>query len=45
MMGGQTFLAAAGDRSRFTTPEESGAGYTAVCVPPFPPETVHREAT
>ena len=42
---GQAFFAAAGDWVRYTTPEESGAEYIAICVPAFSPEAVHRDPT
>jgi len=42
---GQAFFAAAGDWVRYTTPEEGGAEYIAICVPAFSPETVHRDPT
>ena len=42
---GQLFFAAAGDWVRYTTPNEGGAEYVAICVPAFSPETVHREAS
>lgn len=38
---GQAVHAPAGERVRYSTPR--GAGYVAVCVPAFSPETVHRE--
>lgn len=40
---GQAFLATAGDWVRYTTPEEGGAEYIAICVPAFSPEAVHRD--
>jgi len=40
---GQAFLAAAGDWVRYSTPDEGGAEYVAVCVPAFSLETVHRD--
>jgi quercetin dioxygenase-like cupin family protein len=42
---GQAFFAAAGEWVRYSTPEQSGAEYMAICVPAFSPETVHRDAT
>lgn len=42
---GQAFLAAAGDWVRYTTPEESGAEYVAICVPAFSREAVHKDPT
>jgi len=40
---GQAFFAAAGDWVRYTTPEEDGAEYIAICAPAFSLETVHRD--
>ena len=40
---GQAFLAPAGEWVRYTTPEEEGAEYIAVCSPAFAPEAVHRD--
>ena len=40
---GQAFFAAAGEWVRYTTPNEDGAEYIAICVPAFSPQTVHRE--
>jgi hypothetical protein len=28
---------------RYSSPEEGGAAYVAVCLPAFSPDTVHRE--
>ena len=39
---GQTVVARAGQRIRYSTPDEGGAEYIAVCLPAFSPETVHR---
>lgn len=41
--GGQALHAMAGEWIRYSTPEESGAEYIAVCIPAFSPETVHRD--
>jgi mannose-6-phosphate isomerase-like protein (cupin superfamily) len=38
---GQSVLTRAGERVRYTTPEE--AEYVAVCLPAFAPELAHRE--
>ena len=38
---GQAVLTRAGERVRYTTPEE--AEYVAVCLPAFAPELAHRE--
>ena len=39
---GQAVIAHAGERVRYSTPEEGGAEYIAVCLPAFSPEKVHR---
>ena len=41
---GQAVRTAAGEWIRYSTPEEDGAEYIAVCVPAFSPDTVHRDA-
>jgi hypothetical protein len=41
---GQAFVAAARDWVPYTTPEEHGAEYVAICVPAFSPEAVHRDS-
>jgi mannose-6-phosphate isomerase-like protein (cupin superfamily) len=38
---GETVLARAGERVRYSTPQ--GAEYVAICVPAFSPETAHRD--
>lgn len=40
---GQAVLAPRGEWVRYSTPNEGGAEYIAVCLPAFSPETVHRE--
>lgn len=40
---GQAILTRAGEWIRYSTPEEGGAEYIAVCLPAFSPETVHRD--
>jgi ethanolamine utilization protein EutQ len=40
---GQAVIAHAGEWIRYSTPEESGAEYIAVCLPAFSMETVHRD--
>ncbi|MGD9644070.1 MAG: cupin domain-containing protein [Pirellulales bacterium] len=42
---GQGVLVRAGEWIRYSTPEEEGAEYVAVCLPAFSPATVHRDAT
>jgi mannose-6-phosphate isomerase-like protein (cupin superfamily) len=40
---GQAVIAHPGEWVQYSTPEEGGAEYLAVCVPAFSPETVHRD--
>src|SRR6202035_799457 len=40
---GQAVIAHAGEWIRYSTPEEGGAEYIAVCLPAFSIETVHRD--
>jgi quercetin dioxygenase-like cupin family protein len=40
---GQAVAAPRGEWVRYSTPEEGGAEYVAVCVPAFSPGTVHRD--
>ena len=40
---GQAILTKAGEWIRYSTPEEGGAEYVAVCLPAFSPDTVHRD--
>jgi len=40
---GQAVVAHGGEWIRYSTPEEGGAEYIAVCVPAFSMETVHRD--
>jgi ethanolamine utilization protein EutQ len=40
---GQAVIVHAGEWVRYSTPEEGGAEYIAVCVPAFSMETVHRD--
>lgn len=40
---GEAFFAPSGERVRYSTPEQGGAEYIAVCVPAFSPDLVHRE--
>jgi ethanolamine utilization protein EutQ (cupin superfamily) len=39
----QAIIAYAGEWVRYSTPDENGAKYLAVCVPAFTLETVHRD--
>ncbi len=41
---GQAVIAPAGQWVRYSTPEEGGAEYVAVCLPAFSPATVHRDS-
>ena len=40
---GQAVVTAPGEWVRYSTPEEGGAEYIAVCLPAFSPGTVHRD--
>lgn len=40
---GQAVIAHAGEWVRYSTPEEGGAEYIAVCLPAFSMDTVHRD--
>jgi mannose-6-phosphate isomerase-like protein (cupin superfamily) len=40
---GQAVIAHKGEWIRYSTPEEGGAEYIAVCLPAFSPGTVHRD--
>ena len=40
---GQAVLARAGEWVRYSTPEEPGATYVAICLPAFASATVHRD--
>jgi len=40
---GQAVVAHAGEWVRYSTPNEGGAEYVAVCLPAFSMETVHRD--
>jgi mannose-6-phosphate isomerase-like protein (cupin superfamily) len=41
---GQAVIAHAGEWVRYSTPEEGGAEYIAVCLPAFSMESVHRDS-
>jgi len=41
---GQAIVTAPGEWVRYSTPEEGGAEYVAVCTPAFSPDTVRRDA-
>jgi mannose-6-phosphate isomerase-like protein (cupin superfamily) len=40
---GQAVVTLPGEWVRYSTPEEGGAEYIAVCLPAFSPDTVHRD--
>ncbi|MCW8803523.1 MAG: cupin [Ignavibacteriaceae bacterium] len=40
---GQAIITYAGEWIRYSTPNQSGAEYIAICLPAFSPETVHRD--
>jgi len=40
---GQAVVARAGEQMRYTTPEEGGAEYVAICLPAFSPELARRD--
>ena len=42
---GQAIIAHAGEWVQYSTPEDHGAEYVAVCLPAFSPQTVHRDDT
>jgi mannose-6-phosphate isomerase-like protein (cupin superfamily) len=41
---GQAVVTLPGEWLRYSTPDEGGAEYVAVCLPAFAPDTVHRDA-
>ena len=41
---GQAVVARPGEWVRYSSPEQGGAEYIAVCLPAFSPDTVHRDA-
>src|SRR5882762_4460277 len=43
VQAGQAVIAHGGEWVRYSTPEEGGAEYIAVCLPAFAMETVHRD--
>jgi mannose-6-phosphate isomerase-like protein (cupin superfamily) len=40
---GQAVLSRRGEWVRYSTPEDAGAEYVAICLPAFSPDTVHRD--
>ena len=43
VLAGQAVIAAAGEWVQYSTPDEGGAEYIAVCLPAFSPESVRRD--
>ena len=43
VLAGQAVIAEPGEWVRYSTPDQGGAEYIAVCLPAFSPETVHRD--
>ena len=41
---GQAIITHAGEWVRYSTPDNQGAEYVAICTPAFSPATVHRDA-
>lgn len=41
---GQAVITSPGEWVRYSTPEEGGAEYVAICLPAFSMDTVHRDA-
>jgi mannose-6-phosphate isomerase-like protein (cupin superfamily) len=41
--GGQAIVTEPGEWIRYSTPDEEGAEYVAICLPAFAMETVHRD--
>jgi hypothetical protein len=44
VLPGQAVVTEPGEWVRYSTPEDDGAEYLAVCLPAFSPATVHRDA-
>ena len=40
---GEAVIASKGEWVRYSTPDEEGAEYVAVCIPAFSPDNVHRD--
>lgn len=43
VVAGQAFIVGAGEWVRYSSPDEGGAEYIAVCLPAFSPQTVRRD--
>ena len=41
---GQAVIVRAGEWVQYSSPEDGGAEYIAVCLPAFSPDTVHRDS-
>lgn len=41
---GQAVICQPGEWIRYSTPDEGGAEYVAICIPAFSPDTVHRDS-
>jgi mannose-6-phosphate isomerase-like protein (cupin superfamily) len=41
---GQAVITTPGEWIRYSTPEDEGAEYVAICLPAFSPDTVHRDS-
>lgn len=44
VLAGQAIHTLAGEWVRYSTPEDAGAEYVAICLPAFSPQTVHRDS-
>ncbi|MBJ6760210.1 cupin [Corallococcus sp. H22C18031201] len=44
VLAGQAVICEPGEWVRYSTPDEEGAEYVAICMPAFSPGTVHRDA-
>ena len=44
VFAGQAVIAPAGQWVRYSTPDDGGAEYVAICQPAFSPATVHRDS-
>ncbi|HKO01478.1 MAG TPA: cupin, partial [Thermoanaerobaculia bacterium] len=40
---GQAIITPGGEWVQYSTPEDDGAEYVAICLPAFSPSTVHRD--
>jgi len=43
VLAGETVIAHPGEWVRYSTPEDAGAEYIAICLPAFSPSIVHRD--